>query len=128
FAAIQARVTALATRLGKPGFAIDARPLGDGTPHIEVTDAYYFVSSERGEEYERRRTTDLDELLYWIIAGLTSQRSWDYEVRHRIRGEDARRQAFAEQIELLAILSPAWAHRQKAEQAEILSRHPFRDG
>ena len=38
----------------------------DGTPHIEVANAYHFVVCERGSERERRSTSDLDELLGWV--------------------------------------------------------------
>jgi hypothetical protein len=49
-------------------------PHSDGSPYIEVADdAYFFVSEERGVELERRRTDDLDELLYWIFDGVTSR-------------------------------------------------------
>lgn len=124
---IQRRVKALAARLGKHDFTIRSASMEDGSPHIEVGDAYEFILCERGVELQRRRTADLDELLYWIIEGLTASMSWDYELRHRREGEDSRRQAFAKQVELLSQLSDEWAKRQEAEQAEILTRHPFHD-
>ena len=100
----------------------------DGSPHVEVRDTYHFVIRERGIELSRRRTSDLEELFYWIMEWLASSMSWDYELRHRRKGEDPRRQGFAKQCELLAALSPEWAERKRAEQAEILDRHPYHDG
>jgi hypothetical protein len=125
---IQDRAKALAARLGKPGFTLRSKPGHDGSSHLEVRDAYYLVVTERGLELERRRTEDVDELLYWAIEGLTSSMSLNYELANRREGEDSRRQAFSKQVELLATISPAWAERQRREQAEILSRHPFRGG
>ena len=124
---IQRRVKALAAKLGKPSFTVDSRSMEDGSPHIEVSHAYYLIVRERGLELSRKRTNDLDELLYWIIEGLTAQMSWDFEVRHRREGEDPRRQAFPKQVELLASLSSEWAERQRLDQQEILERHPFHD-
>ena len=125
---IQRRARELAARIGKADFELASQPMHDGSSHLEVTDAYYLVDTERGSELDRRRTTDADELLYWVMAGLTSSLSWEYELAHRSEGEDPRRQAFAKQIELLAAVSPEWAERQRQEQAEILGRRPYRDG
>jgi hypothetical protein len=124
---IQRRVKALAARLGRADFTIQTQSTEDGSPHIEVGDAYYFVVRERGLELGRKQTGDIDELLYWIMEGLTMQLSWDFELRHRREGEDSRRRAFEKEIELLGKLSPEWAERQRAEQAQILERHPFHD-
>ena len=125
---IQQRAKALAMRLGKPDFQLKSKPMHDGSAHVEVNDAYYLIATERGHEVDRRRTNDVDELLYWVMEGLPSSMSWNYELAHRREGEDARRQAFAEQVELLGTLSPDWAARKRREQADILQRHPFRDG
>src|SRR4051812_13048892 len=102
--ALQKRVGELASRLGVSDFTIRRDSRGEGT-HVEISDAYHLISSERGRELEHRTTSDLDELLYWIFRSLTFSMSWDYEVRHRREGEDSRRQAFAKQIELIGILS-----------------------
>jgi hypothetical protein len=120
-------VKALAVVLGEPDFTIHSASTEDGSSHIEVSDAYCLVVRERGLELSRKRTTDLDDLLYWIMEGLTARLSWDFEVRHRREGEDSRRQAFQKQLELLNELSTDWAERQRLEQVEILERHPFHD-
>ncbi|PXA98229.1 hypothetical protein DMC47_09485 [Nostoc sp. 3335mG] len=126
---IQARVRELVDQVGAPPG--DPVTYGSsrqtGTPHIEVDSRYHFVVCERGNEFERRTTDDLDELLYWILEGVTFSMASNFEVKHRRPGEDSRRQLFAKQIEYLERLSPQWAARQEAEHAEILSRHPFVD-
>ncbi|OSZ71952.1 hypothetical protein CAP39_00755 [Sphingomonas sp. IBVSS1] len=124
---VQRKARNLARQLGQEDFTVATTPQGDGSPYVEVANAYYFVVEERGLELERRRAADLDELLYWILEGLTSSLAWDYEMRHRREGEDVRRQGFAKQIEFISILSPEWGKRLRAEQAEILARYPFSD-
>lgn len=124
---IQRNVKSLARQLGKEDFTIATRPWGDGSPYVEVEDAYHFIVEERGVELERRKTADLDELLYWILKGLTSRLSWDYELRNRRENEDSRRQAFAKEVELMSSLSPAWGERLRAEQERILASYPFHD-
>lgn len=125
--AIQQRVKDLARQLGRGDFTIRAEPWGDGSPRIEVGDAYNFVVEERGIELKRLTTGDLDELLFWILRWLTFSMALDYELRNRRDGEDSRRQVFAKDLELLERLSPAWAKRQRAEYSEILRSHPFQD-
>jgi hypothetical protein len=89
-------VSDYARRINAPDVSVFSAPRGDGSPYIEVADdAYYFVIEERGTELHRRRTTDLDELLYWIFDHVTSSLSSDFELRHRKPGEDSRRQLSA---------------------------------
>ena len=125
--AIQQQARDLARQLGREGFTIHSTPRGDGSPYIEVDDAYHFIVEERGVELERRTTDDLDVLLFWIMRGLTASMAWDYEVRNRRECEDSRRRAFSKDLEFLERLSPAWAEQQRAEYAEILRTHPFHD-
>jgi hypothetical protein len=124
-ATIQRRAKDLAASLGKPDFRLRSEPMHDGSSHLEVGDAYYLIVTERGEDLSRRRTRDVDELLYWVMAGLTWKMASDHELAHRRKGEDTRRQLFAKQVELLATISPEWAERQRREQAAILERYPF---
>jgi hypothetical protein len=127
--AIETRVGELMARISAERHHVTfGRSHHDGTPHVEVGDAYHFVVCERGSELSRRTTGDLDELLYWVFAAITFSMACAWEVRHRRAGEDFRRQMFARQVELLAMLSPVWAEREEAEHQAILARHPFRDG
>lgn len=96
-------------------------------PHIEVDGSYHFVVVERGQEFERRTTPDVDTLLYWIFSGITFQMASDFELKHRATGTDCRRLIFKKQLDLLAELDPAWRVRCKAEIRSILSKYPFSD-
>jgi hypothetical protein len=104
-------------------------PQHDGSAHVEVHGAEYsYVVTERGSEFERRRTTDREELLYWLIAGAVFDAACEFEVRNRVEGRDFRRTLFAKKIELMAAIQPEWASRQRAEIERVLEAHPYDDG
>ena len=100
-----------------------------GYPHIEVDSAglMHYVVVERGQELERKTTSDLDQLLYWIFADVTFSMAGKFEVKNRIRDKDSRRMMFAKQEELLGILSNPWRQKEREEHQRILERHPFDD-
>lgn len=120
-------VTQLAARSAHVGF--HETPQHDGSPHVETQgDELLFVVTERGSRLEERRTKDPDELLYWLISGVTFSMAVDYELAHRIEHEDCRRQIFAKDLELLGSVNQAWADRKRAEYDEVLKAHPFNNG
>jgi hypothetical protein len=99
-----------------------------GYPHIEVDSAgHHYVVVERGKELKRITTPQLDELLYHVFESIAFSLAGRYEVKHRIAGEDCRRQMFRYQVELLATLDPAWAARCAAKHLQILEKNPFHD-
>jgi hypothetical protein len=103
-------------------------PTHDGGPHIEQDgNVYSYVITERGEEYERRQTSDVDELLFWLVADVTREVAQKYELQHRLPQRDYRRLMFEKHVELLGNIRPNWARRQRAEYDEILKSHPYDD-
>jgi hypothetical protein len=117
-------------QLGVPEgrFPYQTQRADDGSPHVEVSDGlYYFVVTERGYELQRRSTHDGDELLYWLLEGVTFTLAGDFEVNHRVPGQDCRRLLFAKQLELLRGLDPAWEQRRARELDRTLHDHPFND-
>jgi len=120
---LAARIDAPADRL--PTFD---GPEGSARPHIEVHGGlYHWVVSERGTEYERRTTPDLDRLLYWVFGSVTFEMASEYEVYHRVPDEDSRRLLFKRHLELLKALSPSW-HEEKMKELEVILReNPFDD-
>ena len=144
---VRKRVQELSQKIAAPeGHVLIGESRGDGTPNIEILGDYEFVRgiqgtpisrsveksfafvvNERGIEYERRITTDLDELLYWIFEVITSSMASDFELRNRMEEQDSRRLWFAKQEELLGLLNPKWQDRIKIHHAEILKDHPFVD-
>jgi len=126
---VERRALELANRISAPHgtLPVFGRNLAvDGTS-VQVTDAYHYIVEERGSERERRTTSDLDELLYWVFSSATFSMACEWELRHRRDGEDFRRQLFARQVELLGALSPDWASREAKRHHQILEQYPFRD-
>lgn len=103
-------------------------PQHDGFPHIEYEGTQLiYVVTERGRRYREWRTTDPEELLYWLVSDLTWAMASDYERTHRIETEDCRRQLFAKHLDLLCSVNSEWTHRKRAEYDEVILRHPYRD-
>jgi hypothetical protein len=97
-------------------------------PHIEIDQrGYHYVVVERGQEWERFTTKEVDELLYRVFRSVTFNLACDYELKHRVERQDSRRINFQHGIELLSRLSPRWADRCSQELEEILKKHPFDD-
>lgn len=127
---LQRRYRSACERLGvrSDRFPYRTRPAHDGSPHVEVSgDLYHYVVTERGTELDRRTTRDADQLMFWLLAGVTFSLACEFELAHRVAGQDFRRVQFAKQIELLAGLDPAWGQRRAEELGRILKEHPFND-
>ena len=117
-AEVEAEIARLAGRLGEG--------TGVALPAVEVDDdGYHVIVQASAHERLRDTTTDFDELLYWVFAGLTHQLAFA-QARPR-DGADPRRAAFARQLELLARLDPGMAARRAAELGRILESAPYRD-
>lgn len=128
---IQNIVNQLAERINAPTSLLPtfSTPIGDATPNIEVDSLglYNYVISERGNEYKRNITSDLNDLLYWIFADVTSSMSSDFELKNRIEEKDCRRIMFTKQEELLGLLNKEWEEKEKKEHKSILNNNPFDD-
>ena len=100
----------------------------NGTPHIEIKAPYYhYVVTERGNEFERKSTKNIDQLLYWIFSDITFTVACDYEVKNRIREQDFRRLMWKHQLHLLTTLKESWAKQEAKEIEETLQRSPYSD-
>jgi hypothetical protein len=99
-----------------------------GRPHIEVGErGCHYVAAERGREFSRLTTRELDRLLYAVFKAVTSELSFEYELRYRVESKDSRRLAFQKQIEFLSVFSSDEVQRRSTEINEILEDHPFDD-
>jgi hypothetical protein len=118
-ASIQARVNELLADLHPRTSSLPTygRTEDGARPHLEVQKdgRMDFVVVERGRELRRDTTYDIDELLYWIFDGVTFTMACDWELAHRIEGQDCRKLIFTKQFELLADLDPHWTERCRAE-------------
>lgn len=117
--------------IGAPAalLVIHTRPVGDGTPHIEIDGGRcFYVISERGFEFSREQIESLDGLLYRIFTRVTFHMAVTYELKHRMAQQDSRRLIFSKQLELMGTLSLQWQRRTERRIREILEAAPFVDG
>jgi hypothetical protein len=129
--AIKSRYHSIARQLGAPTAHVHfaTTPQHDGSPHVErAGDGFRYLVTERGQELERRTTSDPDELLYWLVSDLTWAMASDYELAHRDTNRDFRRLLFTKHLELLAEVNSGWSQRKQVEYDRVLVEHPFCDG
>jgi hypothetical protein len=127
---IRKKIREYGKRINAPSRLLTIRTSSDGfgTPHIEIDEkGYNYVVSERGEEYERRQTKDINILLYWIFKSIVFIMASDYELENRKTNEDFRRQLFAKQIELMEKLDSKFTQWNKKELDKILEKSPYED-
>lgn len=127
---IQKRVAELAARIAAPSESLPSfgRTMDFGRPHIESGAAYHWVVVERGREQERRTTTNVDELLYWIFEAVSFDMAMAQSMAEQRPNEDFRRSLFRQQLDLMTTLDPAWGRRCRDEIGTILAKDPFADG
>jgi hypothetical protein len=127
---IRKKVREYGKKIHAPSHLLSVRASSDGfgTPHIEIDEnGYNYVVSERGEEFERRQTKDIDKLLYWIFNEIVFIMASDYELENRKPNEDFRKQLFAKQLELMEQLDSKFAQWNKEELDKILEETPYED-
>ena len=123
-AEIEAAVTEVADRINPREYYLPTYGRSEdlARPHIETAARNMsYVIVERGTELQRRTTTDLDTLLYWIFRDVTFSMAVDYEVAHRIEGQDFRILLFQHQLHLLQDLRPEGRGRYATEKAARLA-------
>ncbi|HSL44574.1 MAG TPA: Imm63 family immunity protein [Anaerolineales bacterium] len=120
---LAAKIEAPKSLLPTYGHSIDG-----AHPHIEVdARGYHYIVVERGQEDSRVTTTSLDELLFEVFKHITFSLACQYELKHRIEGQDFRRLLFRYQEALLSMLSSEWAEREAREHERILQNYPYDD-
>jgi hypothetical protein len=125
---IAQKVEQLAVRINapsskRPGYGTSENI---GAPYIEVDDSnYYFLAFDRDVRTLNRKTQDVNELLYWVFAYITSSMSSSYASSHRDLNIDYRKVMFDYQLELLEELDPVWRERREKEIEEILKNNPY---
>lgn len=98
-----------------------------GMSHVEIDDRYHWVARDRGVVTAHQHSSDVEDLLFWIVSSNAIGTAGQWEFEHRHPTDDFRRLYFAKAVELLARVNPAWAARQQAIWDEVLTRHPFVD-
>ncbi|MDD2029993.1 Imm63 family immunity protein [Pseudomonas sp. 39167] len=129
-AEIQEAVYSLGEQIGAPRSLLVVKESSpeDGSPHVEVkSNEYSYVCSERCFEIYRKRTTSLDDLLYWIISAVAFKLASDFEVANRIADADSRRLLFSKYISILGLISEEWHKKASDEVESILTKAPYSD-
>ena len=78
-------------------------------------------------ELERRRTANIDVLLYWIMSDVIFFLASQYELENRAEGFDSRRLIFKKEIELFKVLKKDWANITEIRINKILEEAPYND-
>ncbi len=128
---IKSRVDELARKINAPAKMLpDYGSLKhDSHPYIVVdrSGTMFYIRSERGTEYERLKTDDIDVLLCRIFESVTFWMASDYEVKNRIEDKDCRRMIFQKQEELLGMLNDKWKQKVTERNKNVLQIAPFDD-
>ena len=130
---IKSRFYELTRQVDAPNATFRTTPGHDGSTHCECDDvAYHCIVTERGQEIERRSSSDPDEILYWLISDVTWGMAINYELRNRdttsVNRIDGRRVWMPYQVSLLKKVDEQWADRKQFEHDAMLSTHPYNDG
>lgn len=91
-------------------------PSGDGAPYMDTSNGTYdYVIEERGIEFSRKVTDDLDEFLYRFFESVISMLSYEYESVHRKNDEYLINVAFDKKMELMSLINKNWGLRTQDE-------------
>ena len=94
--------------------------------NAEGTRLYWFGTDDwRGTKIFHESTNDPKEMLYFILESLTLSIAIQFELKHRVKGQDSRHIMYKKQEELLGELNPAWGERCKRHHEDILKENPF---
>ena len=126
---VQKLIDKLAQQINVPQYLLPMYeiPLEGTYVELDKNGLLFYVATERGKENFRYLAKDLDDLLYKVFEGATLTMASNYESKHRIKGQDARRMMFNEQGRLLGVLNEKWTVRRVADVKQILTEHPFDD-
>ena len=120
---IKSKIEKLANRINAPkeylptyGFSKDF-----ARPHIEVNgNELHWVVIERGQELERRHTTNEKEFLFWVFDAVTFEMATRLELQNRNENEDFRIQLFKIQEELIGEIDSDYSDRLNIKHKKLL--------
>ena len=97
---------------------------------------YFFVDSkgfhyvsidDRGNVEPEAVYRDLDDILFILYWGITSNLAIEYASINQKAGQDWRRALFSKQLELLQILGESYYTKGKYKIEEVLKNNPYND-
>jgi hypothetical protein len=130
--AIKQQVETLGERINVPSnlYPTYGRSADGARPTIEI-DSYgrfHFVVVKRGQELDRRTTTTVDDLLFWIFDTMTFSMACAFEWKNRKKFGDIRRILFAKQEQLPGRINVNWQEQVRHNHTLIVGKYPFTDG
>jgi len=107
-------------------FDVCTSPTNTEYPHIEFRgNEYHFVVTDRGTEILRKKTTDVKELIFWLVEPDIFELAITWELKHRVKSQDPRRVMFAKQTEFMEQACPEYVDMLKFLHQELLNKKPF---
>lgn len=108
-------------------FEVANKGYADGEYCYSDNEGYHYRCLERGSIIEDKMVHDLFEITYLVIESHIFRMSVDYELKHRISGQDNRRLIFSKELQYFRLLGENYGKRAENEINEILKKAPFQD-
>lgn len=100
----------------------------DAHPYIEIHgNHFWFIIKERDIVCIKKEFNTMEELLFEVFDNITFSMAMDYELEHRIDGQDCRRLIFEHQLDLMGKLNVQWKDKLQKKIHTILLEHPYND-
>jgi len=104
---------------------LNTAPRHDGSPHVEINgEAYHYVITERGSEYQRDIIFNTDEILYLLIRNVTFHLALEFELVNRDENQDFRYILFYYEEVLMKMISNEFYNKIYAYHDSFL-KHPY---
>lgn len=101
-------------------------PQDTGEPHVERHGAdYHYVVTNFGRELDRRATSNVEELLYWLMSLVVYEKAVEDEKGRNVEGLSYRQRLFVRELELMRLLNAEWEARRREEIEKVLRVTPF---
>lgn len=94
---------------------------GEGCFHFLQLDPH------RGDIVKSLKTRDAHDVLFEVAENYVEPMAMDYELAHRVEGQDFRRIYFARLLELMGRLGPEYERRERKDLEGWLRKRPFKD-
>ncbi len=96
-------------------------PQHDGRAHIEYEGSdLIYVITERGIRFNEKRTTNPDELLFWLISDLTFEIANELSINECKTNEEYRKKLFLRQEALIGRINQEWEKQLKKYHDKLL--------
>jgi len=99
----------------------------DGSYCYSDGNAYFYCGTERGRTEVHITTTDLPQLVYWVLESDITDMASNYEYKNRTLYEDSRRVRFQKEKEYFSAISTEYGIMTEAKINKILKIAPYDD-